>query len=151
MEVRICYFSFFRFFSHFSLFLTKGFIVVPGFKNHIVEWTKATQSLKAKYGKFSNFIVLPKTEPIYKRAIRVTCRAGSMVLWDQQTAHGSQPNDSENIRYAQFFKIFPASYVLTEERRKKRSSRIAQLVEQKGFQESLTPLGKRMFGIEPWE
>ena len=43
---------------------------------------------------------------LMKQAVRISMRAGSVLLWHQTTAHGTQPNQSLNPRLAQFCKFF---------------------------------------------
>ena len=45
-------------------------------------------------------------DPIHARARRIPMRAGSLLVWNQEVVHGSQPNASENWRLAQFIKAF---------------------------------------------
>lgn len=124
-----------------------GFQIIPGFHRHLVEWAKNTPHLKRQYGNRATFIVIPENEPIQKLSIRVTARAGSAVLWDQRTVHGSRPNNSSNPRYAQFFKMFPA-LPLESERAKFRALKIKEKIEEVKFQPS--ELGKNLFGLEPY-
>ncbi len=70
-----------------------GFQVVPGFSHHLVEWAKETEkNLRHMYHSDQTFLPLPKDEPMQSLAVHVTCRAGSLIIWDQRTAHGSRPN-----------------------------------------------------------
>jgi len=135
---------------HDNTLLDGGFQLVPGFKNYFVDWVKSTMdTLKSRYGKRQTFIVLPEDEPLQQQAKRITCRAGSIIIWDQMTAHGSAPNDSNTPRYAQFFKVFPA-IPMGAERRATRSKAISQRISDAGFTE-MTELGKKILGVEPWE
>jgi len=57
-----------------------GFHLVPGFKHHYVDWVQANRKrLLSSYGKFQAFVILPESEPFQQHALRITCRAGSMV------------------------------------------------------------------------
>src|SRR4051812_18931297 len=72
-----------------------GFQIVPGFREHLVEWVTARSGdLRAKYAKRQAFCIIGDREPLVRKAIRITARAGSVVLWDQRTPHGSRPNNS---------------------------------------------------------
>eukprot|EP00456_Euglypha_rotunda_P005478 TRINITY_DN10928_c0_g1_i3.p1 TRINITY_DN10928_c0_g1~~TRINITY_DN10928_c0_g1_i3.p1 ORF type:complete len:150 (+),score=15.27 TRINITY_DN10928_c0_g1_i3:166-615(+) len=88
-----------------------GFQIVPGFHHHLERWAKSPKgmALVKRYGWRETFIMLPDDIEFHEHSIRVTARAGSVVFWDQRTMHGSRPNESPNPRYAQFFKIFPAT------------------------------------------
>ena len=48
-------------------------------------------------------------------AIRVSMRAGSVLIWNQTLAHGTQPNVSRSNRMAQFLKAFSRRHVFSEE------------------------------------
>ena len=41
-------------------------------------------------------------DAIHTRSRRVPLRAGSLLLWNQCTVHGTRPNDSDHFRFAQF-------------------------------------------------
>jgi ectoine hydroxylase-related dioxygenase (phytanoyl-CoA dioxygenase family) len=86
---------------------------------------------------------------IYRRAIRVSMREGSFVLWDQRVVHGSSPNDSHNFRVAQFIKGFRRDKVGSG-RLKRRTSLIAKHLELAGEEtkQVVTPLGRKLFGLE---
>lgn len=123
-----------------------GFQIVPGFKHWIKEWTEERKDLKERYGTRNTFIVLPSNDPIHKMSIRVTARAGSVIIWDQRTIHGSRANNSPNFRYAQFIKMFPSIPKGTE-RRKARSEKMKKLLEESEFVPS--DFGNKVFGLEP--
>jgi len=124
-----------------------GFHLVPGFQKNIVEWTQKTDKLKQRYGRDQTFIVLPTTEPIQHLALRITVRAGSMVIWDQRVAHGSAPNDSNRARFAQFLKMFPATPI-DPTRAKLRAEKLSQKISECGV--TVSELGEKLFGLKPW-
>jgi hypothetical protein len=127
-----------------------GFHIIPGFKQHFVEWTTRNDHLKKKYGKQMTFIVLPGTDKLHQQSVRVTARAGSLVVWDQRTIHGSAPNDSDRARYAQFLKFFPAT-PMNPERADARKEGIVERLDEIKFEENgLTDLGKQLFGLQSW-
>ncbi len=155
-----------------------GFHVVPGFHHHLVEWAQQTeQNLRHMYHRDQTFVPLPVDEPMQDLAIHVTCRAGSLIIWDQRTAHGSRPNNrshpallslshptlcrccwltfkyklyiSNKIRMAQAIKMFPA-IPLDTERAQGRANVLQQKVKEAKFTEELTELGEKLFGIRPW-
>jgi len=128
-----------------------GFHIVPGFAHHLAEFAKTTAPrLKKRYGNRNTFIVMRDNEPFISHAIRLSARAGSLIIWDQRTAHGSAPNNSPNARYAQFIKFFPA-IDLNLPRANKRASLLKDKIEKAGFTPELTDLGKKLFGFEKWE
>jgi len=129
-----------------------GFIIVPGFKHHFVDWIKSRKILRdiRRFPTQSTFIVIPSSDPIYERGIRVTCRAGSIVIWDQRTCHGSRPNNSSHSRYAQFFRMSRAA-PFDSERMKARAVVVSKFLKDSGVKESeLTTLGAKLFGLKPW-
>jgi len=128
-----------------------GFIIVPGFKHHFVDWVKSRKNLRDRFGTQSTFIVLPPYDPIYERGIRVTCRAGSLVIWDQRTCHGSRPNNSSRPRYAQFFRMSRAA-PFDSERMQARAAVVSKYLKSSGIKaKDITPLGENLFGLKPWE
>lgn len=123
-----------------------GIQVVPGFVKEFHDWTIATKdTLRKQYGFRNNFIVLPPDLAVTERAERVCAPAGCLVIWDQRTIHGSAPNSSPNPRFCQFLKYFhavdPASARFTA-----RATAVTAKIE--AFEPS--PLGKKLFGLEPW-
>jgi hypothetical protein len=86
-----------------------GFHLVPEFHKKYINWTLKNVELGTQFSSASDFILLPKRLPLYNETIRITCRAGSIIIWSQLLPHGSRPNDSNRPRYAQFFKVFPRS------------------------------------------
>jgi len=129
-----------------------GFHIVPGFKHHLEEWARGrwSKALKQSYGESQTFIVLRPNDPLYKQSVRVTCRAGSIVLWDQRTAHGSCPNDSESPRYAQFFKMFPA-VPMNLSRERARIKAITKNISTTSFDVAkLSLASQKTLGVAPW-
>jgi len=128
-----------------------GFHVVPGFAHHLAEWAKATaKTLKPRYGLRQTFIVMPEDEPMQAQALRVTCPAGSLVVWNQCTPHGSAPNHSPNTRYAQFLKLFPAIDIESN-RGKARAETIRHKIHVSDFEGQTTELGEKLFGLRSWK
>jgi len=126
-----------------------GFQIVPGFRHHLAEWTTRTPLLKAKFGIRRTFIVIPTVNPVHKLSIRVTARAGSAIIWDQRTAHGSQPNKSNNPRYAQFLRLFRT--ITDPSRLQARTKAVQRQLDQVGFDpKQVTELGQKVFGLKSW-
>lgn len=128
-----------------------GFQLVPGFRNHFADWVAEARdgSADAKYMKGSkrnNSLQFDKKHPLHRHSLRIAMRAGSLVLWDQRTPHGSVPNNSSRPRFAQFLKMFPST-PMDETRRKNRSATISQIIRRLGFEGEVTELGRRVFGI----
>jgi len=122
--------------------------------------------LKASYGRYQTFIVIPKDNPIKKRGVRMTARAGSAIIWNQKTMHGSKPNNSENIRYAQFFKMFPSTPMDPKRKSAREKAVLAKVTtvarDLIPIQESssttttstslttFSPIGVCVLGVKPW-
>jgi len=128
-----------------------GFQIVPGFRHDLEDFVaQRAKDLRPMYSTRKVFCVLPDDEPLQSRAIRVSSRAGSAVLWDQRTVHGSRANDSSRPRFAQFLKFFPARYCAAE-RWAKRKDAVDAAVKKSGWNlRELTPLGRRVLCLEQW-
>lgn len=92
-------------------------------------------------------------------------KAGDLVVWDVMLAHGNGHNVSGRPRFAQYIAMHRA----TPERTEARESRIRQwrehsppkstifpgdpraIEEQQGQTAELTPLGRRLLGLDDWE
>eukprot|EP00501_MAST-03F_sp_TOSAG23-6_P000957 GSMAST32.ASY1.ANO1.993.1 assembled CDS len=97
-----------------------GTAVVPGFHKCYPKWSQSLGTYKEnRVGQLffsyeilylTNFKFLKcfftKYDPIHKLMRRVTLRAGSLLLWNQCTVHGAQPNTSDRPRVAQFVRGF---------------------------------------------
>ena len=68
----------------------------------------------------------------------------------QRTAHGSKPNSSHNVRYAQFVKMFTADPI-HEQRRMARLNALQMKLNKKGLEHLVSDLGARLFGFKPFE
>ena len=88
--------------------------------------------------------MVPKTDLLDKLAQRVTMRAGSMVVWDSIMPHGSAPNDSNRIRFAQFIKMFPAPDDLIPSRREVIEAAVQET------QTELNNVQRKLLGLESW-
>jgi ectoine hydroxylase-related dioxygenase (phytanoyl-CoA dioxygenase family) len=77
--------------------------------------------------------------------VRASAPTGALIIWDQLTAHGSRPNESDRFRCAQFVKMFRKSTFSPQrlEARKKALQRHFQLLK---FQPS--KLGRLIFGLD---
>jgi ectoine hydroxylase-related dioxygenase (phytanoyl-CoA dioxygenase family) len=129
-----------------------GFWLVPGFHQYLPQWATKHKALSKKFGRGFQFILLDKSDipDMYDAACHIATRAGSAILWDQRTMHGSRANSSLRPRFAQFFKMFPREHpAMTPERVEyRRKAILAKLQAAKVDPETdLTPLGKRLFGL----
>ena len=88
---------------------------------------------------------------LLKLAKRVPMREGSVLVWNQTLAHGTEPNDSSNCRFAQFLKAFPRSRAFGaagETRLKRRATALRALLVEAGADGTVSPTGERLFGLD---
>ena len=71
-------------------------------------------------------------------------REGSLLIWNQEVVHGSQPNSSSNWRVAQFIKAFRAA-PLGPDRAAARAATVKRLIAEAGTAAEVTELGKAVF------
>ncbi|CAF1599993.1 unnamed protein product [Rotaria magnacalcarata] len=129
-----------------------GFWLVPGFHKYLTQWADDHRDLSHCYGHYNQFIMIGRQHipDLYGAACHISSRAGSAILWDQRTMHGSRANQSQCPRYAQFFKMFPADHpAMTLERAEKRSKAIMAKLQAVNIdpETDLTPLGRKLFGL----
>ncbi|UJR07067.1 hypothetical protein I4U23_011355 [Adineta vaga] len=132
-----------------------GFWLVPGFHKYISQWAQEHRSLRSRFGRHSRFLLFDKDAipDMYAAACHIPTRAGSAILWDQRTMHGSRANDSQRPRFAQFFKMFPRQHpAMTLERAERRRQAIVSKLEKANIDanKDLTPLGRKLFGLEDY-
>lgn len=129
-----------------------GFWLVPGFHKYLAQWTKQRKSLRKKFGEYHRFILLERADipELYSAGCHISTRAGSAIIWDQRTLHGSRVNTSLSPRYAQFFKMFPRQHpAMTLEREQYRREAILRKLRKENInpQTDLTLLGRKLFGL----
>ena len=129
-----------------------GFWLVPGFHKYLAQWAKQRESLRKTFGKHQRFILLDRADipELYSAACHISTRAGSAIIWDQRTLHGSRVNASLRPRYAQFFKMFPRKHpAMSPERERYRREAILRKLQQENIdpETDLTLLGKNLFGL----
>jgi hypothetical protein len=129
-----------------------GFWLVPGFHKYLPRWTREHREWVKKYGWYSQFNMFHEQDvpEMFAAACHISMRAGSAILWDQRTMHGSCTNRSFRPRFAQFFKMFPADHPgMTLERAKYRRQAILNKLQHINIDTEieLTSLGKRLFGL----
>lgn len=128
-----------------------GFLICPGYHLKLEKIIAERLELwRKQFGSINRFCVLPEkgNEDIHNSAIRVTARAGSLVLWSQLNPHGSEPNNSDRFRYAQFIKLFPADSV-DSDRATRRKAGIKKMLNE-GHISELSNFGKRLHGLKSW-
>jgi len=96
-----------------------GTIVVPEFHSHLAQWCEEHSSVR-KPVPFVTFYEKNEEEhrceqSLLRQSRRVPMKAGSVLIWNQTLAHGTQPNASRRNRAAQFLKAFSRSHVFLNE------------------------------------
>ena len=92
------------------------------------------------------FVFSDPRDPIHGLMRRVTMRRGSLLLWNQTTAHGAVPNASNRSRVAQFIRGFRAGE-MTPARAASRARAIERECRKAGSLGDLTPLAPHVFGF----
>ena len=131
-----------------------GFWLLPGFHKYLTQWAADNRDLINIYGLHNHFIMIVKHRipELYAAACHISSRAGSAILWDQRTMHGSRANRSRYPRYAQFFKMFPAIHpAMTPDRAERRRQAILAKLRAVNIdpETDLTMLGRKLFGLSP--
>ncbi|CAF3787935.1 unnamed protein product [Adineta steineri] len=122
-----------------------GFWLVPGFHKYMAQWAIEHEPLCKKFGRHYQFLLFDKDDipDMYAAACHISTRAGSAILWDQRTMHGSRANASLRPRFAQFFKMFPTQHpAMTLERAEYRRQAILAKLQEANIDPNtdLTPL-----------
>jgi len=95
-----------------------GTLVVPRFHKELKDWATTNAKLRkpVPFVTFGSKIIEQECESsLLSRAKRVAMRQGSVLVWTQTLMHGTEPNDSENTRHAQFVKAFSRRAVFSAE------------------------------------
>lgn len=131
---------------------TGGFHVVPGFHRKIKAWAKKHEAecLKSAQSTDPTTVQIPEVDPARKHVQKIPIRAGTLVIWRGDMAHGNFPNTSTSqARFVQYIKYNAVgdgiiSQVLPQ---MKMIPEMAKEVEVQDFSEE----GKKLFGLEEWE
>ncbi len=131
-----------------------GFQCIPGFHKNLPEWI-ATQPAdrNPKAPDLTGLTVVP-----------IPAKAGSLIIWNNQLAHGNGHNVSNKPRFSQYISMFPADR-LTEDVREQRIKNWMEhsppgndvfpgdprrIEETTGTTATLTTLGRKLLGIDRW-
>ncbi|MEZ5356165.1 MAG: phytanoyl-CoA dioxygenase family protein [Bryobacteraceae bacterium] len=131
-----------------------GFQCVPGMPKRFAEWVK-TQPVDRHPHR-------PDLTGLEVR--RVEMRAGDLVIWNSQLAHGTSPNTSQSARLAMYLSMSPAQESNETARQWRVQSWLHRIApegnpfpgdprgwERKhGVTAALTPLGRRLLGLDLW-
>ena len=83
-----------------------GTLVVPYFHLYIDKWIQINNHLYKTLPFLTLDLESIEHKKLLSNSIRIPMRSGSILLWNQSLAHGTQPNSSTNPRLAQFCKFF---------------------------------------------
>eukprot|EP00658_Telonema_sp_P-2_P000613 TRINITY_DN10229_c0_g1_i10.p1 TRINITY_DN10229_c0_g1~~TRINITY_DN10229_c0_g1_i10.p1 ORF type:complete len:231 (-),score=46.80 TRINITY_DN10229_c0_g1_i10:74-766(-) len=122
--------------------LDGGFHCVPGFHKHFQQWVQSLPRSVFEEWKY----VFPDFSKVHDLKQRVPMRAGSLVVWDCRLPHGAMFNKSDNPRYAQFVRMFPACG-LDPDRARRRADCVRSSIEQAECMHVVSPIGQKVFGF----
>ncbi len=131
-----------------------GFQCVPGMHLGLEEWVKTLPPDRD-----------PRRPDLTGRTVvPVPGKAGDLLIWDRLLPHGNGHNVSDRPRLAQFISMHPAR-AEDEERRQERIRQWREhcppgnktfpgdprrIEEEQGKAAELTPLGRKLLGLDPW-
>lgn len=134
-----------------------GFQCVPGFHRRIHEWIRTQPADRDPF----------RPDLAGMQVEQIPMRSGDLLIWDSRLPHGTSPNRSERPRLAQYISMFPADEP-NEAHRERRlhawQTRTTphdpqgfpfpgdprRVEELHGTTAELTPLGRRLLGLDPW-
>lgn len=136
-----------------------GFQCIPGFHNALEEWAKTQPADRNPHAPDLNAL------PEGMKVTPIPSKAGDLIIWSTALAHGNGRNVSTHPRMAQYITMYPAR----EDDEAFRQARIERwrerkapeahwvsgdprhLEEQEGQTAELTPLGRKLLGLDLWE
>ena len=124
---------------------TGGFRVCPGSAAALEEWCRRVKR-PADLQKDSFHIA--SSDPWYKRLQKVPLRRGSLCIWDSGALHANFENSSRDVRIVQYVRMMPAPEVCSLPSRA-RLFPMSQTFDVSRIR--LTPLGRKLLGIDKWE
>lgn len=134
-----------------------GFQCIPWLFRNYEEWKKTQPSDRDHFK--------PDVTDLKDKIEKIALEAGDLLIWDSRQPHGIRPNNSDNVRIAQYISMMPAqeeNKELREWRIKSWKERIApegyafpgdpRNFEQTRYETAkLSPLGEKLLGIRTWE
>lgn len=128
-----------------------AFTCIPGFHRKLEEWMKNLPSDADPRRVIREY---------QDQAVPIAANAGDLIIWHSALPHGSSPNSAELPRMAQYITMSPApngGKDTNENRVEGWRERLTGLGKQQKEKEhhqgktaELTPLGKKLLGLEPW-
>lgn len=135
---------------------TGGFRCAPGHHKVAMAWAKEQERVQGEKPDMTDVPIVP-----------ITGQAGDLVIWNRLLYHGNGHNQTDKPRLAQYITMFPAptgnNFLQQREERIYRwmnrlppNARWAlgdkrNWESQNGTTAALTPLGRRMLGLDSWE
>lgn len=124
-----------------------GFCCVPGFDKQLHIWVEKTKNSRMAEKNMKNytFVNVPKADRMAESVMKVSARAGSLIIWSSELPHCNYPNNSDRFRMNYYIKMFPAQDGIpgTDIRKEMMLSYL--------HEQEISPLGQRVFGLEAWE
>lgn len=117
-----------------------GLVLIPGFHHYFSQWVDLLGPMIDPDCRYK----FPSNHPFQKFAQRITCRQGSLVIWDHRCIHGTRGNMSETPRLVQFIRMFSV-----ENMSKKRQISRKRFIERELNKINFNPtkIGKIVFGL----
>lgn len=124
-----------------------GTLIVPGFHKQLESWCAKNES---RLRKPLPWITLgaKDNENFLRYGQRVPMRQGSVLIWNQVVMHGSSPNSSSRCRMGQYFKAFPRSQSISDDRLKRRASALHSALSKSGAIDIVSSVGRNIFGLD---
>ena len=131
-----------------------GFQCIPGFHKNLAEWIKTQPPDRNPYA--------PDMAGL--TAVPIPANQGDLIVWHKFLAHGNGHNVSGRPRFSQYITMYPMN--LTEEARRHRidcwRNRLPpgnkvfpgdprEWEQQRGKTAELSPLGRKLLGLDAWE
>lgn len=133
-----------------------GFQCIPGFHRNLDEWIKTQPADRnSRAPDMTNL-----------KSVPIPGKAGDFLIWNSLLAHGNGHNVSDKPRFSQFFSMFPAHLRDNEEARQHRIRCWQEhsppgdktfpgdprRIEETTFPTAeLTPLGRKLLGVDAWD
>jgi len=124
-----------------------GFATVPGFHKNLKSWSESTKNtnycIRQEYT--YDYVSTPKGDPMISQLRKISSRSGSLIIWRSEQPHCNYPNNSNKFRINQYLKMFPAQPKGENVGERKE---VLKKIIPKDLE--ITPLGKKLFGMENW-
>eukprot|EP00004_Rigifila_ramosa_P026983 TRINITY_DN8595_c0_g1_i1.p1 TRINITY_DN8595_c0_g1~~TRINITY_DN8595_c0_g1_i1.p1 ORF type:complete len:353 (-),score=49.68 TRINITY_DN8595_c0_g1_i1:38-1096(-) len=127
------------------------FACVPGFHTKFAEWSKAHPP-DSEGAVLRDVVPVPSDDPLQDQLLAVEFPAGSVVIWDSRLPHQNLPNSSAQFRMVQYvtFTKVPADQEFQHMVQRRVQAEVASMAGGVLFPAILTPLGRRLVGLDLW-